>query len=285
MQPDPVSIFEAQRPRLLRLAYRMLGSSAEAEDAVQEAWLRWQSAQHDEIAEPAAWLTRATSRLCLDQMKSARARRETYPGTWLPEPLIEQEDDTLRPDNLTLTLMMALERLSPLERAAFLLHDVFGQTLEEVSETIDRTPAATRQLASRARAHVRLDQPRYEVAKDAAEELTRAFFNACRSGDASLLSAMLAEGATAHSDGGGKRLAFPNVIEGRDNVVRLLVGLSKKFGAEMEYLSPVTIDGLPGFVSRIDGPPQTTALEIVDGRITAIYITRNPDKLTTLSLH
>lgn len=285
MQPDPVTTFEAQRPRLLRLAYRMLGSRAEAEDAVQEAWLRWQSAPYDELIEPAAWLTRVTSRLCLDQMKSARARRETYPGTWLPEPLIEEDDEALRPDNLTLTLMMALERLSPLERAAFLLHDVFGQSLEEVAKTIERTPAAARQLASRARAHVRLDQPRYEVAREEAEEITKAFFNACQSGDASALSAMLAEGATLHSDGGGKRFSYPNVIAGHDHVVRLLLGLARKFGDEMEYLSSVTIDGLPGFVSRVDGPPQTTALEIVDGRIAAIYITRNPDKLTALSLH
>lgn len=111
MRPDPVSIFETQRSRLLRLAYRMLGSHAEAEDMVQEAWLRWQNGDHGQIAEPAAWLTRVVSRLCLDQMKSARARRETYPGTWLPEPLIEEPDDELRPDNLTLSLMLALERL------------------------------------------------------------------------------------------------------------------------------------------------------------------------------
>lgn len=285
MQPDAVEIFEAQRPRLLRLAYRMLGSRAEAEDAVQEAWLRWQSADRGRVDEPAAWLTRVTSRLCLDQMKSARARRETYPGTWLPEPLIEEGDDALRPDNLTLTLMMALERLSPLERAAFLLHDVFGQTLEEVARTIERTPAAARQLASRARAHVRLDQPRYTVPRETAEELTRAFFEACRSGDASALSAMLAEGASLRSDGGGKALSYPNVIHGVDHLIRLFQGLAVKAGAQMEYVGPVTIDGLPGFISRIDGLPQTTALEIVEGRIAAIYITRNPDKLTSLALH
>lgn len=285
MRPDPVTTFETQRPRLLRLAYRMLGSRSEAEDVVQEAWLRWQVADHGGIAEPAAWLTRVASRLCLDQMKSARARRETYPGTWLPEPLIEGEDEALRPDNLTLTLMLALERLSPLERAAFLLHDVFGQSLDEVARTIDRTPAAARQLASRARAHVCIDRPRYEMPRNAAEALTRAFFDACRTGDAGALAAMLAEGATLHSDGGGKRASYPNVIAGADRLVRLFVGLSRKIGAQMEYLEPVTIDGLPGFVSRLDGTPQTTALEIVDGRITAIYVTRNPDKLAGLSLH
>lgn len=284
MQLDPLTIFEAQRPRLLRLAYRMLGSRVEAEDAVQEAWLRWQSADHGGIAEPAAWLTRVTSRLCIDHMKSARARRELYPGTWLPEPLIE-EDDNLREDNLTLTLMMALERLSPLERAAFLLHDVFGQPLNEVAGTIDRTPAATRQLASRARAHVRLDQPRYTVHREAAEELTRAFFDACRSGDARTLSALLAEDVSLYSDGGGKVFSFPNAIHGSDRLIRLFQALSRKYSVQMKYLAAATIDGLPGFISRIDGPPQTTALEIVDGRIVAIYITRNPEKLTGLPLH
>lgn len=285
MQPDFVSTFEAQRPRLLRLAYRMLGSRAEAEDTVQEAWLRWQSAEHADIAQPAAWLTRVTSRLCLDQMKSARARRETYPGVWLPEPLVEEPDDALRQDNLTLTLMLALERLSPLERAAFLLHDVFGQPIDEVALTIDRTPAAARQLASRARAHVRLDQPRYSVPTNTAQELARAFFEACRSGDARALSAILAEGATLHSDGGGKVFTFPRIIAGADHLVRLFVGLSGKHGPQMQYLRPVVIDGLAGFIGRMDGPLQTTALEIVDGRITAIYITRNPDKLVGLKLH
>ncbi|MGV0908463.1 sigma-70 family RNA polymerase sigma factor [Martelella sp. FOR1707] len=283
MQPEAAEIFEAQRPRLLRLAYRMLGSNAEAEDMVQEAFLRWHRAEG--IDNPAAWLTRTVSRLCLDQMKSARSRRETYPGTWLPEPLIEAEDDALRPDNLTLSLMMALERLSPLERAAFLLHDVFGQPLDEVAATIDRSPAATRQLASRARAHVQVDRPRYEIPRDAGAELARAFFEACKSGDASALGAMLAESATLHSDGGGKVLAYPNVIRGADNLIRLLLGLQRKFGDQMSFIEAAMIDGLPGFVSRLDGNLQTTAIEITDGRITALYITRNPDKLSGVVTH
>ncbi|SMO86127.1 sigma-70 family RNA polymerase sigma factor [Paracoccus laeviglucosivorans] len=283
MQPDPGAIFEEQRPRLLRLAYRMLGSHAEAEDMVQEAFLRWHKAEGVEV--PAAWLTRTVSRLCLDQMKSARTRRETYPGTWLPEPLIEVEDDALRPDNLTLSLMMALERLSPLERAAFLLHDVFGQPLDEVAQIVDRSPAATRQLASRARAHVQVDRPRYEVTRDTGDALARAFFDACRSGDATVLGAMLAEGATLHSDGGGKVSSYPNVIEGAENLVRLFLGLQRKFGEQMQFLGATIIDGLPGFVSRVDGNLQTTALEIADGRITALYITRNPDKLSGVIRH
>ena len=286
MLPDPgTEIFQMQRPRLLRLAYRMLGSRHDAEDVVQEAWLRWQRSDQGSVQEPAAWLTRIVSRLCLDQMKSARARRETYPGTWLPEPLIEPEDDALRPDNLTLTLMMALERLSPLERAAFLLHDVFGQSMDEVAATIDRSPPATRQLASRARAHVQIDRPRYDMSRDAAETLARAFFEACKSGDAAALGAMLAEEATFHADGGGKVTSYPNVISGVENLIRLFQGWSRKFSAKMELVEPVIIDGLPGFVSRIDGHPQTTALQIEAGRITAIYITRNPDKLDGVIRH
>lgn len=285
MRPEALATFETQRPRLLRLAYRMLGSHAEAEDMVQEVWLRWQNSDHAQVEEPAAWLTRAVSRLCLDHMKSARSRRETYPGTWLPEPLIEEEDDALRPDNLTLSLMMALERLSPLERVAFLLHDVFGQPMDEVARTIDSTPAATRQLAARARAHVQIDRPRYTLPRDRGEELIRAFFEACKSGDATALSAMLAEGATLHSDGGGKVHNVLNVITGANKLLRMFESLSRKMGERMEFLAFTVIDGLPGFVSRMGGALQTTALEIEDGRIIRIYITRNPDKLTRLQNH
>lgn len=285
MRRDPAtSAFEAQRPRLLRLAYRMLGSHAEAEDIVQEAWLRWHRSDRETVAEPAAWLTRIVSRLCLDTMKSARSRRETYPGTWLPEPLIEPADEEMRADNITLTLMMALERLSPLERAAFLLHDVFNQPLDDVAATLQRSPAATRQLAARARAHVRIDQPRYEIAREDGEALTRAFFEACRLGDAATLGSMLAADVTLRSDGGGKVLAFPNAIHGVDRLVRLYLGLSRKLGPQMEFLGHVVIDGLPGFVSRVDGHLQTTAMEILEGRIAALYITRNPDKLTGLAV-
>lgn len=284
MRPDPATaVFETQRPRLLRLAYRMLGSRAEAEDIVQEAWLRWHRSDREAVAEPAAWLTRIVSRLCLDAMKSARARRETYPGTWLPEPLIEPADEETRADNITLTLMVALERLSPLERAAFLLHDVFDQPLDTVAATLQRSPAATRQLAARARAHVRIDQPRYEIPRKKGEALARAFFEACRVGDAAALGAMLAADVTLRSDGGGKVLTFPNAIHGVDRLIRLYLGLARKPGPQMEFLGHAVIDGLPGFVSRVGGHVQTTAVEIADGRIAAIYITRNPDKLTGLT--
>lgn len=176
-------------------------------------------------------------------------------------------------------------RLSPLERTAFLLHDVFGQSMDEVAATIDRSPAATRQLAARARAHVQIDRPRYDMSRDDAETLARAFFAACKSGDAAALGAMLAEGASFHADGGRKVTSYPNVISGVENLIRLFQSWSRKFGAKMELVEPVIIDGLPGFVSRIDGHPQTTALQIETGRITAIYIPRNPDKLDDVIRH
>ncbi|MDB5657858.1 MAG: polymerase, sigma-24 subunit, subfamily [Cypionkella sp.] len=284
MPPDrSIEAFEAQRSRLMRLGYRMLGSRHEAEDVVQEAFLRWHRSDHAAVLEPAAWLTRVVSRLCLDQMKSARTRREAYPGTWLPEPLIEPEDYAMRPDNLTLTLMMALERLSPLERAAFLLHDVFGQPMEEVANIIDRTPTATRQLASRARAHVRLDRPRQDIPRDRAETLARAFFDACESGNAAALGAMLAQDVAVHSDGGGKVQSY-KTIRGCDQTQRMFLGVARKFGPS-EFLGLVTIDGLPGFVCRLGGVLQTTALEFDGERIANIYITRNPDKLEGMQRH
>ncbi|MET0338503.1 MAG: sigma-70 family RNA polymerase sigma factor, partial [Caulobacter sp.] len=162
-RPDDAttSVFEAHRSRLTRLAYRMLGSLSEAEDVVQDAWLRWRSVDVEGVQNPGAFLSRTVTRLCLDQMKSARVRRETYVGAWLPEPLIAVEAEEPMQDDLTLTLMLALERLSPLERAAFLLHDVFGVGFDEIAETIHRDPAACRQLATRARGHVREARSRF----------------------------------------------------------------------------------------------------------------------------
>lgn len=280
--PDgATAIFEAQRPRLLRLAYRMLGSMAEAEDVVQDAWLRWQRVDAGEVETPAAYLNRTVTRLCLDAMSSARARRETYVGSWLPEPVAEPPDEAMRPDELTLTLMLALERLSPLERAAFLLHDIFDVPLDEVASTLDRDAAAVRQLASRARRHVREARPRYKVERGEGDRLAQAFFTAARNGDVGALQALLAENVVLRSDGGGKVIAFLNPVSGLARVLRLYAGLHRKcITREAVFLRPMWIDGLPGYVSRERGGVlQTTAFEIEDGRIVAIYITRNPDKL------
>lgn len=220
------------------------------------------------------------TRLCLDVMKSARSRRETYVGSWLPEPIIEEPDE-MDQDDLTLTLMLALERLSPLERAAFLLHDVFGVPLDEVAVTVEREPAAVRQLAARARKHVQDSRPRFPVARDEGSRIAEAFFVATRSGDTNALRAILAQNVVVRSDGGGKVHAFLNPIAGLERVLRLYEGLSRKLGIKRDgFFRPIQIDGLPGYVSyERDDVFQTTAFAIEDGKITEIYITRNPEKL------
>lgn len=275
-----IAEFEAQRPRLLRLGYRMLGSLSEAQDIVQEAWLRWSGVQ-DRVATPSAYLTRVVTRLCLDHMKSARARRETYVGAWLPEPLMGAiEPDEAVTDDVTLTLMLALERLSPLERAAFLLHDVFEVALPEVAATLDRAPAAVRQLAVRARKHVESGRPRYRVDAAEADRIARAFFAASRDGDTAALASLLATDVELRSDGGGRVLAYPNVIYGIDRLLRLFAGLSGKAYFQPVLLRTAIVDGLPGYISADRGGVlQTTALEVRDSCITAIYMVRNPDKL------
>jgi RNA polymerase sigma-70 factor (ECF subfamily) len=279
---DAAAVFDPLRPVLIRVAYRMLGSVADAEDMVQEAFLRWLDVDRDAVRTPEAYLRRIVTRLCLDQLKSARHRRETYVGPWLPEPVVETAEDEI--DDVTLPLLMALERLSPLERAAFLLHDVFGASFEEIAETIGREPAACRQLASRARAHVRAARPRFEVPKERGLEIAEAFFSATRSGDMEALRSMLAADVVSYSDGGGKRTAARVPIAGFDQVVRFLAALAHLYARRMSRLVRYGfVNGLPGFVTiEGDDTLQTTALEIADGRIAAIYVMRNPDKLRHL---
>ncbi|AUC13612.1 RNA polymerase sigma factor SigJ (plasmid) [Rhizobium sp. Y9] len=277
--------FTLQRKRLLHLGYRMLGSVTEAEDVLQDAWLRWARAD-DDIRTPAAYLTRIVTRLCLDRMRSARARREVYVGPWLPEPLIETADTyEVVPDDVTVTLMLALERLSPLERAAFLLHDVFDVALTEVAVVLERDPTAVRQLASRARKNVQNARPRYNIGAAEADEIARAFFAASRDGDVAALSELLARDVQIHTDGGGKVRAFRDVIYGLERALRLFVSARKKAVLSPTFLRTVTIDGLTGYVSLdTNDVLQTTALDIRDGRIFAIYIVKNPDKLTRVKI-
>lgn len=274
---DAADSFDPLRPLLTRVAYRMLGSVADAEDVVQDAFIRWLGTDRGAVREPAAFLRRTVTRLCLDQIKSARRSRETYIGPWLPDPLVEEEAD----DDVTLPLMLALERLSPLERAAFLLHDVFGVGFDEVAKTIDRDLAATRQLAARARSHVREARPRYKLEKEQGLRIANAFFEASRSGDMAALGAMLAADVGMWADGGGKRPAVTEPVFGYDIVLKLhrsLAVLFGKYGSTLVHAG--TINGLPGFVTReADGKLQTTALEIEDGKVVGIYVMRNPDKL------
>jgi len=274
---DAAADFDPLRPLLTRVAYRMLGSLADAEDVVQDAFLRWLGTDRAAVEVPEAWLRRTVTRLCLDHLKSARHRRETYVGPWLPEPLVEEEPD----DDVTLPLMLALERLSPLERAAFLLHDVFGVGFDEVAATIGRDTAAARQLAARARTHVREARPRYKLEKRRGLEIASAFFAASRSGDMAALGALLAADVGLWSDGGGKRPAAVVPVLGFDTVLKLHRSLAVLFAKHGSTLIRTgLINGLPGFVTReADGELQTTALEVEADKVVAIYVMRNPDKL------
>lgn len=271
--------FEAARPMLLRTAYRMLGSLADAEDVIQDAWLRWSNIDQSDIREPAAFLRRTVVRLCLDVLKSARAKREEYVGPWLPDPIVQDEPV----EDVTLPLLLALERLSPLERAAFLLHDVFGESFDDVANTLGRDAAACRQLASRARQNLRADKPRYTVSREQGLNIASAFFAASRSGDVDTLGKLLARDVSFQSDGGGKRPALPRIIVGAEEVTGLLQALSAYLRDHPAKLVQYTfINGLPGFVTEEEDGLQTTALLIEDDRIKAVYVMRNPDKLRHL---
>jgi RNA polymerase sigma-70 factor (ECF subfamily) len=296
MSTDPSASFEPHRRRLLGLAYRMLGSMAEAEDAVQEAYLRWHDADREKVAEPKAFLITATTRICLDVLKSARVRREEYVGPWLPDPVTDTaalapDTQTELAEDLSVALLLALDRLSPLERAAFLLHDVFDYSFAQVADTLGRNEAACRQLASRARSRVREARPEGAIpartgssradAKHA--ELLSAFITASRSGDVTTLTRLLASDARFVSDGGGKAAAALNVIEGADRVAAFLVGTVRKGWTDDMAVRFDTINGLPGLiVSRPDGLVQTSAFEIEGDVVKAIYVVRNPDKLRHL---
>ncbi len=275
--------FEAHRSFLVGLAYKMLGSIAEAEDIVQDAFLRWREIDRAEVTHPRAYLARVVSRLCLDRMKSAAVRREQYVGTWLPEPVVAAPSEPLA-DDLSVALMLTLERLSPLERAAFLLHDVFDMDYSAIADTLGRTEAACRQLATRAREHVREERPRFDAPADMREKLTQAFQDALNGGDLDAFAKLLADDAVFYTDGGGKRAAALNPIYGKDKIVRFVAGIATKFGmAAPEQYERAQINGLPGFVVRTAEGVETIALEIAGDQIVAIYGVRNPDKLRHLS--
>jgi RNA polymerase sigma-70 factor (ECF subfamily) len=290
---DPAASFEPYRRRLLGLAYRMIGSMADAEDAVQETYLRWHGTERDKVSDPKAFLMTTTTRICLDVLTSARARREEYVGPWLPEPVVDTaalapDSRTELAEDLSMALLLTLDRLSPLERAAFLLHEVFDFSFREVSTALDRSEAACRQLCSRARAHVRSVRPRGatepsgEVESKHAE-LMSAFLAAAQSGDLDGLLRMLASDVRLVADGGGKVPAPINVLDGADRAARFLVGATRKGWRDDFRVRFAVLNGLPGaIVDSPEGPVQTAAFEIEDGVIRTLYVVRNPDKLRHL---
>jgi len=291
---DPAVSFEPHRRRLLGLAYRMLGSVSEAEDAVQDAYLRWHAADRHVVSDTRAFLTTTTTRICLDTLKSARARREAYVGPWLPEPVVDTaalapDAQTELAEDLSIALLLALDRLSALERAAFLLHDVFDCSFSEVASALGRSEAACRQLAARARTHVREARPQgTAVARDRPEpsnheRLVSAFIDAARSGDLQALMGLLADGVRVTTDGGGKVPSALNVIEGADRAARFVVGAVSKGLPEGSIIRIASINGLPGLIAyKPDGSVQSVAFEIADNRVHAIYAVSNPEKLSHL---
>ena len=277
---DPMAPY---RGRLLGLAYRMLGSRSDAEDVVQDAYLRFAGAR--EVQNPEAFLVTVVTRLCLDRLRSAKAQREIYVGPWLPEPVVDAEGlspdaATEFADDLSFALLLALDRLSPLERAAFLLHDVFDIQFAEVAQMIDRTEVACRQLATRARRAVREARPAPPAPPDNHARLLSAFGEAVVSGDVSRLAGMLREDAIALTDGGGRKTAALNPIKGADKIARFFVSLAAKNADRNVRIEPVVINGILGALIYIDGKVDHSVSMAIDGeRIAAIYIVRNPDKL------
>ena len=280
---DPLA---PHRGRLLGLAYRMLGSRSDAEDVVQDAYLRFAGAQDVHNAE--AFLVTVVTRLCLDRLKSAKAQREVYVGPWLPEPVFDAEGlsadaATELADDLSFALLLALDRLSPLERAAFLLHDVFDTPFSEIAAMLDRTEASCRQLASRARRTVRDNRPAPAKAPDNHGRLLQAFAEAVASGNVARLAELLRTDAVALTDGGGRKTAARNPIIGADKIARFFIGIAAKNAGHDMRIEPAMINGAFGALLYLDGELDNTMSMAIDGeKIAAIYIVRNPDKLRHL---
>jgi RNA polymerase sigma-70 factor (ECF subfamily) len=289
---DPrTAIFNANRGRLLGIAYRMLGEMSAAEDIAQEAWLRWRRAEGEDIRDPRAWLSAVTVRLALDALKSARARRETYVGPWLPEPLLPDDMRTLAADapaaraelasDLSLALLHVLERLSPEERAAFILHDAFDAGYSDIAATLGKSEEACRKLVSRGRERVKSDRPRHAATAEQHRALVQRFAAAAATYDMDQLKSLLAEDAVFYSDGGGRVPAAINPVFGADRVARLIAGIVRKLDLKATpILQPVELNGQFGLLTHVQGHSHSAMTADVEGdRITAVYLIRNPEKL------
>ena len=281
--------FDELRPLLFSIAYRMVGSVSEAEDVVQDAFVRYQRVDPTTIESPKAYLSTVVTRLAIDHLRSARVRRETYVGTWLPEPLLTDEGSVEAhaetADSLSMAFLVLLESLSPTERAVLLLRDVFGYGYGEIAATIGKNEENCRQIAVRARRSVEARKPRFEVSWRRREELAQRFFAAAQRGDARELLDMLAHDVVAYGDGGGKAPAFPQPVVGRERIVRLLRGLRERTPIAFTRSEPATINGQPGAIFRgADGRPAfVVVIDVADDLVQTIHAIANPDKLAHLS--
>ncbi len=281
MVANPAEVFREHQPLLFGIAYRMLGIRQDAEDAVQDAFLRWQQRPAGEVASPRAYLSTTVTRLCIDQYRAAQVRRAEYIGPWLPEPIVTEsvEDEVARADSITMAFLVVLERLGPLERAAFLLREVFDYGYDEIAAIIGRSEAASRQIVHRARQRVAADRPRFHASRAEADALTLRFLAAARDGDMAGLEATLAEDVTLWSDGGGQVLAARLPVRGAAKVALFVANIVRGAPPGFE-VRLATVNGGPGVVATIDGRATTVGtFEIDDGRIVAIRMVVNPDKL------
>jgi RNA polymerase sigma-70 factor (TIGR02957 family) len=289
--------FTRNRRLLFSVAYQMLGSVADAEDAVQDTWLRWSAADRSTVTDPRAFLVRITSRLALDRLKAAHTRRESYVGPWLPEPLMagsvpvaaggappDPGEAAEVAEAVSLAMLVVLESLSPAERAVFVLREVFGMSFGEVATALDRSEAAVRQMAHRAREHVQARQPRFDVDQRAQREVTERFFAAVAGGDIEALLAALAPDVVLISDGGGKATAARRPITGADKVARFVVGIAEKgAGIPGLRLEVADVNGLAAIVGWVGAEPfGSVSLAVSGGRIEQVLVMVNPDKLAGL---
>lgn len=277
--------FLQHRPLLLSIAYRMLGSLADAEDMLQETYLRWQQSPEAEIRSVKAFLITVTTRLCINHLQSARVQREQYVGEWLPEPMVstpENDPSTLPQidESLSLAFLMVLERLTPVERAVFILREVFEYEYSDIAQFVNQSEVNCRQIFRRARLHLKEMRPRFDASPVLKEKLLRKFLEATSRGDMAGLLQLFSEDITIHTDGGGKATALMNPVQGREKAARAIIGGDKKFRPEDVTFKFVQVNGQPGFVAYVHGQAVTVlTVDIIDGQICNIYLVRNPDKL------
>ena len=273
--------FESHRPLLFSIAYRMLGSASEAEDVIQDAWLRARQDEQADVRSPRAYLATIVTRLCIDHLRSGEKTRMEYPGPWLPEPLAEPNQESVElASSLTTAFLVLLEQLAPTERAVFLLREVFEFDFDEIARSVGKSEENTRQILSRARSRLRDPRPRFTVSRDESEEIVRRFRHACMTGNVEELMAVLHTDATLVADGGGKAAAATRPVLGADRIAKFVLGYTRKVQWSESDFQFVTINGAPGLLMRhaIAGTG-TYSFDIADGRIHAIYVVRNPDKL------